>query len=150
VAQEYGGRGKGFMEQLIFNDEMIPGPDTRTDHVIGLAWRPVVIAHGTEGRSSDISRLSIRRRNLVPGVQRANAGSDCPDTDQSRGQRDHYLVKWGQKVWTTLAHARSVMLLTRERNEANPRHGLTYLLVDMESPGVEGDLSFRSPGTRIQ
>ncbi len=29
------------------------------------------------------------------------------------------------------------MLLTRERKEANPRHGLTYLLVDMQSPGVE-------------
>ena len=50
---------------------------------------------------------------------------------------DHYLVN-GQKVWTSFAHvARWCMLLTRERREANPRDGLTYLIVDMESPGVE-------------
>src|SRR5919204_553927 len=66
------------------------------------------------------------------------AGSDLSGL-QTRAEDtgDHYVVN-GQKVWTTLAHAAKwCMLLARERKETNPRDGLTYLLVDMESPGIE-------------
>ena len=74
----------------------------------------------------------------MPGFQRANAGSDLSGLQtRAEDKGDHYLVN-GQKVWTTLAHvAKWCMLVTRERKEANPRDGLTYLLVDMESPGIE-------------
>src|SRR5216684_2861395 len=47
--KEYGGRGAGFMEQLIFNDEMILAKAPDPINVIGLGMGgPVVIAHGTE------------------------------------------------------------------------------------------------------
>ena len=47
--KEYGGRGAGFMEQLIFNDEMILAQAPEPINVIGLGMGgPVVIAHGTE------------------------------------------------------------------------------------------------------
>jgi alkylation response protein AidB-like acyl-CoA dehydrogenase len=64
------------------------------------------------------------------------AGISWPK-ERAEDRGDHYLVN-GQKVWTTLAQvAKWCMLLARERTEENPRHGLTYLLVDMESKGVE-------------
>jgi alkylation response protein AidB-like acyl-CoA dehydrogenase len=100
---------------------------------------PVVITHGTEEQ---------KRRYLPPllsaeeiwcqGFSEPNAGSDLSALQTRAEDRgDHYLVN-GQKVWTTLAHvAKWCMLLARERREANPRDGLTYLLVDMESNGVE-------------
>src|SRR5260370_20996934 len=47
--KEFGGRGEGFMEQLIFNDEMILAQAPEPINVIGLGMGgPVVIAHGTE------------------------------------------------------------------------------------------------------
>ncbi|TAN33126.1 acyl-CoA dehydrogenase [bacterium] len=138
--REYGGRGAGFMEQLIFSDEMILARAPEPINVIGLGMGgPVVIAHGTEEQ---------KRRYLPPllsaeeiwcqGFSEPNAGSDLSGLQTRAEDRgDHYLVN-GQKVWTTLAQvARWCMLVARERTGANPRDGLTYLLVDMESPGVE-------------
>ena len=138
--KEYGGRGAGLMEQLIFNDEMILAQTPEPINVIGLGMGgPVVIAHGTEEQ---------KRRYLAPllagdeiwcqGFSEPNAGSDLSGLQtKAEDNGDHYVVN-GQKVWTTLAHvAKWCMLVTRERKEVNPRHGLTYLLVDMESPGVE-------------
>ena len=138
--KEYGGRGAGLMEQLIFNDEMILAQTPEPINVIGLGMGgPVVIAHGTEEQ---------KRRYLAPllagdeiwcqGFSEPNAGSDLSGLQtKAEDKGDHYVVN-GQKVWTTLAHvAKWCMLVTRERKEENPRHGLTYLLVDMESPGVE-------------
>jgi alkylation response protein AidB-like acyl-CoA dehydrogenase len=138
--KEYGGRGATLMEQLIFNQEFVKARAPQPINVIGLGMGgPVVITHGTEEQ---------KRRYLAPllsadeiwcqGFSEPNAGSDLSALKTRAEDRgDHYLVN-GQKVWTTLAHvAKWCMLLARERTEENPRHGLTYLLVDMESDGVE-------------
>ena len=136
----YGGRGAGFMEQLIFNDEMIQAQAPEPINVIGLGMGgPVVIAHGTEDQKKRyLPPLLSAEEIWCQGFSEPNAGSDLSGLQtRAEDKGDHYLVN-GQKVWTTLAHvAKWCMLVTRERKEANPRDGLTYLLVDMESPGVE-------------
>jgi alkylation response protein AidB-like acyl-CoA dehydrogenase len=138
--KEYGGRGAGFMEQLIFNDEMILARTPEPINVIGLGMGgPVVITHGTEEQKKRyLPPLLSAEEIWCQGFSEPNAGSDLSGLQTRAEDRgDHYLVN-GQKVWTTLAHvAKWCMLITRERKEANPRDGLTYLLVDMESPGVE-------------
>ncbi len=59
--KEYGGRGAGFMEQLIVNDEMIQAQAPDPINVIGLGMGgPVVISHGTELRSSPLRRSGAR------------------------------------------------------------------------------------------
>ena len=138
--KEYGGRGAGFMEQLIFNDEMIVAQTPEPINVIGLGMGgPVVIAHGTEEQKKRYLHPLLSAEEIwCQGFSEPDAGSDLSGLQtRAEDKGDHYLVN-GQKVWTTLAHvAKWCMLLTRERKEENPRHGLTYLLVDMESPGVE-------------
>ena len=138
--KEYGGQGLGFMEQLIFNDEMILAHAPDPINVIGLGMGgPVVIAHGTdEQKKRYLAPLLSAEEIWCQGFSEPNAGSDLSGLQTRAEDRgDHYVVD-GQKVWTTLAHvARWCMLVTRERREANPRDGLTYLLVDMESPGIE-------------
>jgi len=138
--KEYGGRGGDFMDQLIFNDEMIVAQTPEPINVIGLGMGgPVVIAHGTEAQKNRyLPPLLSAEEIWCQGFSEPNAGSDLSGLQtRAEDKGDHYLVN-GQKVWTTLAHvAKWCMLLTRERTEANPRHGLTYLLVDMDSPGVE-------------
>src|SRR5436853_5253957 len=138
--KEYGGRGGNFMEQLIFNDEMILAHAPEPINVIGLGMGgPVVIAHGTEEQKQRYLRPLLAGEEIwCQGFSEPNAGSDLSGLQtRAEDKGDHYLVN-GQKVWTTLAHvAKWCMLLARERKESNPRDGLTYLLVDMESPGVE-------------
>ena len=138
--KEYGGRGAGFMEQLIFNDEMILARTPEPINVIGLGMGgPVVITHGTEEQKKRYLPLLLSAEEIwCQGFSEPNAGSDLSGLQtRAEDKGDHYVVN-GQKVWTTLAHvAKWCMLITRERKEANPRDGLTYLLVDMESPGVE-------------
>src|SRR6266566_4802511 len=138
--KEYGGRGAGFMEQLIFNDEMIQAQAPEPINVIGLGMGgPVVIAHGTEEQKKRyLTPLLSAEEIWCQGFSEPNAGSDLSGLQtRAEDKGDHYVVN-GQKVWTTLAHvAKWCMLLVRERKEANPREGLTYLLVDMDSPGIE-------------
>src|SRR2546428_5324909 len=138
--KEYGGRGRSFMDQLIFNDEMILAHAPEPINVIGLGMGgPVVIAHGSdEQKKRYLAPLLSAEEIWCQGFSEPNAGSDLSGLQtRAEDKGDHYLVN-GQKVWTTLAHvAKWCMLLARERKEANPRHGLTYLLVDMESPGIE-------------
>jgi alkylation response protein AidB-like acyl-CoA dehydrogenase len=138
--KEYGGRGGDFMDQLIFNDEMIVAQAPDPINVIGLGMGgPVVITHGTEEQKKRyLPPLLSAEEIWCQGFSEPNAGSDLSGLQtRAEDKGDHYLVN-GQKVWTTLAHiAKWCMLLTRERKEDNPRHGLTYLLVDMESPGIE-------------
>ena len=138
--EEYGGRGRSFMDQLILNDEMILAHAPDPINVIGLGMGgPVVIAHGTEEQKKRyLPPLLSAEEIWCQGFSEPNAGSDLSGLQTRADDKgDHYVVN-GQKVWTTLAHvARWCMLLARERKEANPREGLTYLLVDMQSPGIE-------------
>src|SRR5947209_9579665 len=138
--KEYSGQGLGFMEQLIFNDEMILAHAPEPINVIGLGMGgPVVIAHGTEDQKQRYLKPLLAGDEIwCQGFSEPNAGSDLSALQTRAEDRgDHYVVN-GQKVWTTLAHvARWCILVTRERTEDNPRHGLTYVILDMQAPGVE-------------
>jgi alkylation response protein AidB-like acyl-CoA dehydrogenase len=138
--QEYGGRGATLMEQLIFSQEMVETRAPDPINVIGLGMGgPVIIHHGTEEQKRlYLDKILSAEEIWCQGFSEPNAGSDLSAL-QTRAvdAGDHYLVT-GQKVWTTLAHvSRWCLLLARERQEANPRNGLTYLIVDMRSPGIE-------------
>jgi alkylation response protein AidB-like acyl-CoA dehydrogenase len=138
--KEYGGRGATLMEQLILSQEMVETRAPDPINVIGLGMGgPVIIHHGTEEQKRRyLDKILSAEEIWCQGFSEPNAGSDLSAL-QTRAvdAGDHYLVT-GQKVWTTLAHvSRWCLLLARERQEANPRHGLTYLIVDMRSPGIE-------------
>ena len=138
--KEYGGRGATLMEQLIFSQEMVEARAPDPINVIGLGMGgPVIIHHGTEDQKRRyLDRILSADEIWCQAFSEPNAGSDLSAL-QTRAvdAGDHYLVT-GQKVWTTLAHvSRWCLLLARERQEANPRGGLTYLIVDMKSPGIE-------------
>jgi alkylation response protein AidB-like acyl-CoA dehydrogenase len=138
--EEYGGRGATLMQQLLFNQEFIEARAPQPINVIGLGMGgPVVITHGTEAQKKRyLEPLLTADEIWCQGFSEPNAGSDLSALQTRAEDRgDRYVVN-GQKVWTTLAHvAKWCMLLARERREENPRHGLTYLLVDMETKGVE-------------
>jgi alkylation response protein AidB-like acyl-CoA dehydrogenase len=137
--KEYGGRGATLIEQVIFQEEMARARAPMLINLAGLTMGgPVLIAHGSEEQ---------KRRHLQPiltadeiwcqGFSEPNAGSDLAALKtRAEIDGDSFLVN-GQKVWTSFArYADWCMLLARTDPEAPKHKGITFLLVDMKSPGV--------------
>ena len=138
--QEYGGKGATLMEQLLFSEALIETGAPAPINVLALGMLgPTLISQGNEVQKKRyLPKMLDADEIWCQGFSEPNAGSDLSAL-RTRAERkgDHYVVN-GQKVWTTLAHvSKFCMLLCREFPAENPRDGLTYLILDVESPGVE-------------
>jgi alkylation response protein AidB-like acyl-CoA dehydrogenase len=72
------------------------------------------------------------------GYSEPGAGSDLASL-KTRAVRDgdHYVVD-GQKTWTTLGqHANRIFCLVRTSTEGKPQEGISFLLIDLDTPGIE-------------
>jgi alkylation response protein AidB-like acyl-CoA dehydrogenase len=99
---------------------------------------PVIYAFGSEAQKS---RFLPAIRNAdefwCQGFSEPNSGSDLASL-KTRAMRDgdHYIVD-GQKTWTSEAHkAQWMFTLVRTDQESKPQAGISFLLIDMKSPGV--------------
>jgi alkylation response protein AidB-like acyl-CoA dehydrogenase len=138
--KEYGGRGLSQIEAMIVGEEMARAKAPDTINVIGLNMAgPTIIHHGTQAQKERYLRPILTADEIwCQGFSEPNSGSDLASL-QTRAVEDgdHFVVN-GQKVWTTLGHvARWCILLTRTGAADSKHAGLTYLIVDMQSPGVE-------------
>ena len=138
--REFGGRGLSVMEEVILNTELVAARAPDAINVIGLYMAgPTIIAHGTEEQKRTYLPPLLRGDEIwCQGFSEPNSGSDLASL-QTRAVRDgdHYVVN-GQKVWNTLGHAARWCLLLVRTGAADSRHGgLTYLILDMQAPGVE-------------
>lgn len=72
------------------------------------------------------------------GYSEPGAGSDLAGLKtRADRQGNHYIVN-GQKTWTTLGqHANKIFCLVRTSSEGKPQEGISFLLIDMETPGIE-------------
>ena len=118
--------------------------------VIGLGMAgPTIIAHGTEAQKQRyLAKILSGEEIWCQGFSEPGAGSDLSAVRTSAELHDGHFVVSGQKVWSSYAHlADWCILLTRSDPESQRHAGLTYLLVDMHSPGVEVRPSGTSPAT---
>ena len=136
----YGGRDAGLIEQVVWVEEMHRAGAPRTANPIGLAnIAPALLANGSEAQRARFLRPMLRGEEIwSQGFSEPGAGSDLAAL-RTRAVRagDHFVVN-GQKTWNSLgAHADWCQLLVRT-DPAAPRHrGISCLLVDLHSPGVE-------------
>ncbi|HET7876788.1 MAG TPA: acyl-CoA dehydrogenase family protein [Methylomirabilota bacterium] len=136
--QEYGGRGATVIEQVIFYEEMAQARAPELPNAIGLDMAgPAIIAHGTPAQKAlHLPRILSADHVFCQGFSEPNAGSDLAAVETRAERRNGHYVINGQKVWTSYAHyANWCILLTRTDPRAPKHRGLTYFIVDMESPG---------------
>ncbi len=138
--KEYGGRGATLMQQVIFIEEMTRASAPPLANVLGLSLiGPTIIAFGTDAQKKRFLPNILSADEIwCQGFSEPNAGSDLANVrTEARLDGDHYVVN-GQKVWNSYGWAADwCALITRSDPNSTKHQGLTYLLVDMKTPGVE-------------
>jgi len=138
--KDYGGRGATLPQQAIFWEEMarVEAPPMANALGLGLIG-PTIIAHGTEAQKKRfIPKILSAEEIWCQGFSEPNAGSDLASLQtEARLDVDHYVVN-GQKVWTSYGWVGNWCELVVRTDPNAPKHkGLSVLLIDMSSPGVE-------------
>jgi len=138
--KQYGGRGLSAIESMIVGEEMARAKAPDTINVIGLNMAgPTIIHHGTPAQKERYLKPILTAEEIwCQGFSEPNSGSDLASLQTRAVEAGDHFVVHGQKVWTTLGHvSRWCILLTRTGAADSKHSGLTYLIVDMQSPGVE-------------
>jgi alkylation response protein AidB-like acyl-CoA dehydrogenase len=140
--REHGGLGLDAGKQIILIEEYERhGVARLPDHGV-IMLGPLLIRFGTkEQQERFLPRILAGEDIWCQGYSEPGAGSDLaslrteavPGTDQ---EGDHYVVN-GQKIWTTLAtDANWIFCLVRTDKGGKKQEGISFLLIDMRSPGV--------------
>ncbi|MEY2450473.1 MAG: hypothetical protein QOD92_47 [Acidimicrobiaceae bacterium] len=138
--KEYGGRGAGLLDQIVFDEEMdraqAPGPV----NIIGIPnIAPAIMQWGTEEQKVGFLPRMMRGDDIwCQGMSEPNAGSDLASL-QCRAivDGDTFVIN-GQKTWNTMGHiADWCQLYVRTDTTVAKHKGISCLLVDMSLPGVE-------------
>ena len=137
--EEYGGRGASLIEQVIYHEELDRAKAPPTVNFQGIARvGPTLMQWGTpEQKQRFIPRIPPAEEIWCQGLSEPNHGSDLAAVEtRAIDQGDHFLVN-GAKVWTSNAHHADYTTLLCRTDPDVPKHkGLSYLLVDMKSPGI--------------
>lgn len=135
---EFGGTTWGPVEKHIFDEECAAYGAPRSIPFGVAMVAPVIIKFGTEAQKAHyLPRILDGTDWWCQGYSEPGAGSDLASL-KTRAVRegDHYVVN-GQKTWTTLGqHADWIFCLVRTDPEAQQQRGISFLLIDMKTPGI--------------
>ncbi|MEZ5572977.1 MAG: acyl-CoA dehydrogenase family protein [Halioglobus sp.] len=137
--KEYGGGGLNKEEVKILHQEMARIGARRALDSFGISMLgPALLHFGSEAQKLEhlpkIVRGEIR---WCQGYSEPNAGSDLASlATRAEDKGDHYLIN-GQKIWTSYADkADWIFCLVRTDNSGSKHEGISFVLFDMDQPGV--------------
>lgn len=149
---EYGGTGWSAVQRYIFTRERVAAGAPPTSPMgINMAG-PAIIRFGTEAQKSFfLPRMLSGEHFWCQGYSEPQAGSDLAAL-QMRAERDgEHLVCTGTKIWTTHANVANWMFcLVRTTRSERRQQGITFLLIDMATPGIDVKPIVMSSGEWIQ
>ncbi len=137
--KEYGGRGATLLQQLVYSQELERAKAPPTVNFQGIARvGPTLMQWGTpEQKMRFIPKIPPAEEIWCQGLSEPNHGSDLAAVEtRAVDEGDHFIVN-GSKIWTSNAHVADFSTLLCRTDPDAPKHrGLSYLLVDMKTPGV--------------
>ena len=139
---EYGGRGQGPIEQIIWNEETASRGLGHNMLAVGIGMvGPTIIAHGTEEQKQRfVEPILHGRESWCQLFSEPGAGSDLAGLGARairEGAGDDWILN-GQKTWSSGAQHNDFGILLARTDPSVPKHaGITYFLLDMKSPGIE-------------
>ncbi|EON23784.1 MULTISPECIES: acyl-CoA dehydrogenase family protein [Nocardioides] len=137
---EHGGRGLSLDQQVIFHEEYaLAEAPARVNHLGEELLGPTLLAHGTDAqRARFLPRIKDVTELWCQGYSEPDAGSDLANVQtKARLVGDEWIID-GQKVWTSNAHESDwIFVLARTGPGSQRHHGLSFLLVPIDQPGIE-------------
>ncbi len=136
---EYGGGGLSRQQERVLEEEMRRLGCRQPQYNLGM-WMlaPVLLAHGThEQKLEHLLPMAQGRARWCQGFSEPNAGSDLASL-KMRAERDgdDFVVN-GAKIWTSYGdHGDWMYALVRTDPAAKKQQGISFLLIDMKSPGI--------------
>ena len=136
---EYGGTGWSPIERHIFNEEMARANAPRIMPFGVTMVGPVIIAFGSEEQKNFyLPRILTSEDWWCQGYSEPGSGSDLASLKtKAIRDGDDYIVN-GSKTWTSFAQfADMIFCLVRTSTEGKKQSGISFLLIDMNSPGID-------------
>ncbi len=137
-SKEFGGPGWNAIQKHLFEEECALAGAPRVVPFGPVMVAPVIMAFGNaEQQQRFLPGIASGEVWWSQGYSEPGSGSDLASL-KTRAERvgDHYLVN-GQKTWTTLGqYGEWIFCLVRTATEGKPQNGISFLLIDMKSPGV--------------
>ncbi|MEJ8822597.1 acyl-CoA dehydrogenase family protein [Variovorax humicola] len=137
-AKEHGGTGWSVQQILVFDEECAAVGTPSLDGFVHKLLGPVLNEFATpQQKSQHMAAVLNGERLWCQGFSEPGSGSDLASL-RTRAERDgdHYVVN-GQKIWTSYAHESDwIFLLVRTDGSVKKQAGISFLLVDMKTPGI--------------
>jgi len=135
---EYGGTGWSDTQKYIFDMEMALAGAPSTSNMGLIMCAPVIMAFGTpEQKAQHLPKILASEVWWCQGYSEPGSGSDLASLSmKAERDGDDYVLN-GSKIWTTHAqYADWMFCLVRTKQEDRPQKGISFLLLDMKTPGI--------------
>ena len=136
--KQFGGPGWNAIQRHLFEEECALAGSPRVVPFGPVMVAPVIMAFGSpEQQKRHLPGIMSGEVWWSQGYSEPGSGSDLASVKTRAERRGDYYIVNGQKAWTTLGqHGDWIFCLVRTSLEGKPQTGISFLLIDMKSPGV--------------
>ncbi len=148
--KEFGGPGFTTTQKYIFEMEMARAGAPGTSPFGPKMCAPVIMKYGSpEQKARHLPPMLNSDLIWCQGYSEPGSGSDLASLRTKAVREGDFYIVNGQKTWTTLAQTADwIFCLVRTSNEGKPQEGISFLLIDMKTPGISVEPIITADGNR--